>query len=107
MPMTGRRLMLDDALFIDDVLIFDDIRSRTVTLGAGTGPRLAVHYPTAPYLGLWTKPGAPFICIEPWYGITDPAGFTGDFGDKPGVFTLAPGEVKTMPMTITLTGLAG
>jgi galactose mutarotase-like enzyme len=106
-PMTGRRLVLDDALFVDDVLIFDDIQSRAVTLGAGTGPQLDVHFPGAPYLGLWTKPGAPFICIEPWYGITDPVGFTGDFRDKPGVFTLAPGELKAMPMTITLTGLAG
>jgi galactose mutarotase-like enzyme len=53
-------------------------------------------------LGLWTKPGAPFVCIEPWHGITDPAGFAGDFLQKPGVFVLPPGEGLTAQMDITL-----
>jgi hypothetical protein len=61
-----------------------------------------LSFPDAPYLGVWTKPGAPFICIEPWHGITDPQGFTGDFRDKPGVFVLAAGELLSTTMGITL-----
>lgn len=101
-PVVGRRLALADALFQDDVLIFDRLESRSLTYGSDAGPRIRVSFPDAAYLGVWTKPGAPFICIEPWHGITDPQGFTGDFKDKPGVFVLAPGESLSTTMTIAL-----
>ena len=101
-PVAGRRLTLDDALFRDDVVIFDEIHGRSVTYGADTGPRIRVSYPDAHYLGLWTKPGAGFICIEPWQGIADEAGFSGDFKQKWGVFTLAPGAVQSLTMQISL-----
>jgi galactose mutarotase-like enzyme len=101
-PLAHRRLALDDALFRDDVVIFDEIHSRCVTYGADKGPRIRVSYPDASYLGIWTKPGADFICIEPWQGIADEAGFAGDFRTKLGVFTLAPGAVRTLQMQISL-----
>jgi galactose mutarotase-like enzyme len=101
-PISGRRLALADALFQDDVVIFDEIRSRSVTFGAGDGPRIGVSYPDAPYLGLWTKPQANFICIEPWHGVADPVGFSGDFTAKTGVFLVAPGAAMPIKMAITL-----
>jgi galactose mutarotase-like enzyme len=101
-PVAHRRLALDDALFRDDVVILDEIRSHSLTYGADTGPRIRVGYPDARYLGIWTKPGAPFICIEPWQGIADEAGFSGDFGKKLGVFTLAPGAVQSLTMQVSL-----
>ncbi len=101
-PVSHRRLALDDSLFRDDVVIFDEIRSRSVTYGADKGPRIRVSYPDARYLGLWAKPGAPFICIEPWQGIADEAGFAGDFKTKLGVFTLAPGATQSLKMEISL-----
>lgn len=103
-PISNRRLTLDDALFADDVVIFDEFRSRSLTYGAAEGPRIQVSYPNATYLGIWTKPGAGFICIEPWRGIADPVGFTGDFTAKPGVFSVAPGEAQSIEMAITLLG---
>src|SRR5271165_5613214 len=66
-PIVGRRLALDDTLFQRDVIICDEIRSRSVTYGAETGPRLRIGFQDAPFLGLWTRPGANFICIEPWH----------------------------------------
>ena len=101
-PVSQRRLVLEDALFEQDVIIFDQIRSRHVTYGADDGPRIRVSYPDAPYLGIWTKPQAPFICIEPWHGVADPEGFTGDFNTKPGVFTVAAGTAASTQMTMTL-----
>jgi galactose mutarotase-like enzyme len=103
-PIAARRLALTDALFQNDVLILDQVHSRSVTFGAADGPRIRVGYPDSPFLGFWTKPGAGFICIEPWHGIADPAGFTGDFRTKPGVFNLAPGADRSMEMTLTLLG---
>jgi galactose mutarotase-like enzyme len=101
-PIVDRRLVLYDALFQDDVMIFDDIRSRAVTYGAETGPRIRVSFPDSPYLGIWSKPGAKFVCIEPWHGVADPAGYCGDFTAKPGVFTLAAGAALSIEMAITL-----
>jgi galactose mutarotase-like enzyme len=101
-PVANRRLVLEDALFRDDVVIFDAIRSRSVTYGAATGPRIQVSYPDATYLGVWTKPGANFVCIEPWHGIADAAGFAGALADKLGVFSVPPGGVQQLNMQITL-----
>jgi len=101
-PVSGRRLALADDLFTNDALIFDAVRSRSVTYGADLGPRIRVSYADAPYLGIWTKPGAGFICIEPWHGIADPAGFSGDFSTKPGVFTVAAGAERLIEMAIEL-----
>jgi galactose mutarotase-like enzyme len=101
-PVATRRLLLDDELFRDDVVIFDALRSRSVRYGAANGPKIELRFPDAQYLGLWTKPGAPFICIEPWQGITDPAGFADDFRHKPGVFRVAPGASHSLNVVITL-----
>lgn len=99
-PVQGRRLMLADELFRDDVIIFDQLRSRALTYGAATGRRIRFAFPDAAYLGLWTKPGAGFVCIEPWRGVADPVGFTGSLAHKPGIFWVAPGEQQSLQMQI-------
>jgi galactose mutarotase-like enzyme len=101
-PVDNRRLTLRDELFAADALIFDQIVSRTVTYGSEVGPRIGVSFPGVPYLGVWSKPGANFICIEPWQGITDPEGFAGELRDKPGALIVAPGAAVAVGMTITL-----
>jgi galactose mutarotase-like enzyme len=101
-PIVGRRLELADALFRNDVIIFDDLRSRALTYGANDGPRIRLDFPDSPYLGIWTKPQAEFICIEPWHGVADPQEFSGDFGSKPGIFKLAAGARTSMQMSMTL-----
>ncbi len=101
-PVINRRLTLRDELFAADALVFDQIVSRTVTYGSEVGPRIAVSFPGVPYLGLWSKPGARFICIEPWQGVTDPQGFHGELKDKPGSVRIAPGAAAAVAMTLTL-----
>ena len=102
-PVVNKRLVLDDSLFQSDVVIFDQFRSRKLIYGAqDDGPHLEVTYPDATHLGIWTKPGAPFVCIEPWRGIADPEGFTGDFTAKPGVFIVPPGGTESITMTVTV-----
>lgn len=101
-PLDGRILHLADDLFVDDALIWDPVASHSVIYGAADGPQLRVDFPDTPYLGIWTKPGAAFVCIEPWHGHADPAGFTGDFRTKPGVFEVEPGADWACRMAITL-----
>ena len=101
-PLDGRTLPLADGLFADDALVWDPVVSQGVTYGATAGPQLRVEFPDTPRLGVWTKPGAHYVCIEPWHGIADPEGFTGDFHEKPGVFEVPAGEAKTIAMSVTL-----
>ena len=101
-PVRDRRLALDDALFAPDVLIFDALDSRQLLYGVPESQRLAVSFSGATHLGLWTKPGAGFLCIEPWRGVADPAGFTGDLDQKPGVFRVPPGGTQSLSMRLDL-----
>lgn len=101
-PVANQRLELSDALFQEDVLIFDQLKSRSVSYGATSGPRLRIGLSDAAFLGVWTKPGARFMCIEPWHGITDPEGFVGDLMHKPGMRVLKSGESFFAKMDITL-----
>lgn len=101
-PVEGDTLHLADDLFTADALIWDHVQSQAVTYGAPTGPQLHVAFPNTPQLGIWTKPGAAYVCIEPWHGHADPAGYTGEFRDKPGVFIVPPGGEQRCEMQITL-----
>jgi galactose mutarotase-like enzyme len=101
-PVAGRTLALTDALFADDALIWSPVASQSVRYGATQGPQLLIEFPDTPHLGIWTKPGARFVCIEPWHGHADPAGFTGDFRDKPGIIAVATGEEWRCRMDVTL-----
>ncbi|WP_419808972.1 aldose 1-epimerase family protein [Sphingomonas sp.] len=101
-PLDGRELPLTDELFAQDALIWDHVHTQSVTYGAATGPQLEITFPDTPMLGIWTKPGAHFVCVEPWHGIADPQGFAGDFRDKPGVFSVPPGGSKHIALRVTL-----
>ena len=101
-PVAGRGFTPDAALFEADALIWDHLDSRSLTFGVPGGPEIAVAMPDTPMLGIWQKPGARFLCIEPWQGIADPLGWTGDFRDKPGVVTLPPGASRAFRMDVTV-----
>ena len=98
-PIQDRTLPLDPALFAADALIWDHLSSRRLEYLSPNGPWLEVSS-DLPQLGIWQKPGANFICIEPWAGHADPAGFVGEFADKPGIVLLAPGEERSFRMDV-------
>jgi galactose mutarotase-like enzyme len=95
----GRVLMLDDDLFAQDAMILREVASREVTLETG-GDRVRLAWDNLPSLGLWSRPEAPFLCIEPWAGFNDPHGFDGTLDEKPGIVVLAPGANWTARLSI-------
>ena len=101
-PVNGHEFTPTAALFEADALIWDELASHTVTFGPERGPRIGVSFMDAPMLGIWQKPGAPFLCIEPWHGLADPEGFDGDFRDKPGIVLLPPGGEWLFRMDLSL-----
>jgi galactose mutarotase-like enzyme len=92
-PLAASPLLLNDALFTDDALIFDRLRSRRLRFTAPGAPVMEMAW-DFPHFGIWTKPGAPFLCLEPWQGFADPEGFEGEFRDKPGAVKLVPGGTR-------------
>ncbi|WP_404710746.1 aldose 1-epimerase family protein [Sphingomonas sp. MMS24-J13] len=101
-PVEGRAILVRDAMFEDDAMIFDSLSSRALSFGAAGGTILDIAFPNMPFLGIWTKPGAPYLCIEPWHGIADPEDFAGEYRDKPGVIEVAPGRDHIFAMRIDI-----
>ena len=102
-PVEGNVLHLRDELFNDGAIVWDELASRSLTYGAENGgPRLSVRFPDTPHLGVWTKPGADFLCIEPWQGFASPSGFDGELADKPGIVSLPVGETRRWRMDISV-----
>lgn len=101
-PVRGNELRLHDSLFNDDALVWQDIESRRLSYGVPGFPSFIVEFPDTSMLGIWTKPGAAFICIEPWAGIADPQGYDGEFADKPGIMQLSPAQERSFRMDITI-----
>jgi len=90
-PLQGRDLPLSDALFANDALCFLNCASRSLAFIDASGASITMEFPDFPHAALWTRPGAPFICLEAWTGYSDPDGFTGDLSEKPGMRALEPG----------------
>jgi len=101
-PVEGHLLHPDASQFEADALIWDHLSSRALTFGPAGGAELAIAFPDTPMLGIWQKPGANYLCIEPWQGHADPVGYVGDFREKPGIVELAPGASRSFRMDVTL-----
>ena len=85
---------LHQNLFNEDALIFKDLKSKKVTLKhLNKGPILSVTFRDFPFLGIWAKPNAPYVCIEPWLGIADSETTNQKIEEKEGIIALDTGKV--------------
>ena len=74
-----------DTLFDKDALGFEDGQLPSVGLvDADKKPFVTLTCTDFPYVGIWSKPDGPYVCLEPWIGRTDNMDFTGDLSEKPG-----------------------
>ncbi|MFC5623669.1 aldose 1-epimerase family protein [Algoriphagus winogradskyi] len=97
------KLHLNKHLFDEDALIFKNLKSRKVSLTHHSrGPILSVKFEDFNYLGIWAKPFAPFVCIEPWLGIGDSVDSNQDFEEKEGILKLEPHKSHTKVYEITI-----
>ncbi|PAF19073.1 aldose 1-epimerase family protein [Terribacillus saccharophilus] len=82
------------ALFENDALVYGHIEEVRLQSSAGNG--VAVSLSGFPYVGIWSKYDAvsgtmaPFVCIEPWFGIADTTDSKGVLSQKAGIQKLAP-----------------
>lgn len=98
------KIRLHKELFAKDALIFKNIPSKKIALKSkNSGSILSVEYKDFKNLGIWAKPGAPYVCIEPWLGIADPESTNQDLKTKEGIESLAPGKDFEASYTINIT----
>ncbi len=76
-------IVITKDIFNEDALILSGIKSENVTLCSNKHNRtVKFNLGNAPYLGIWAKPGAPYVCIEPWCGVNDDTNKVSDFSEK-------------------------
>ena len=84
------QVLLKDDLFENDALVFKHLESKTVALCENGKTILRLHFEGFPYLGIWKKMNAPFICLEPWLGLADSHTHNGSIFEKEGISILQP-----------------
>lgn len=87
-------LRIDEHLFDNDALIIEKQNIKKVSLCDPKKQAFLTIELDAPLFGIWrpADPGAPFVCIEPWYGRSDRIGYAGELRDREYENVLAAGE---------------
>lgn len=104
-PNEDGLIVLTEETFAGDAFLLKQSKVASVALlDKDRKEVLRVNCPQAQAYGLWNphKPGCPFVCIEPWCGIADRAGFTGDISERDCNHSLAPGETFEFAYEIEL-----
>ena len=105
--MDGNHLELEDSYFEDDLLVFKNITFDRVVLGHKKNKRrIELAIENGEYFLIWSKSGAHFVCLEPWYGIqrwgcTD-ENYDFDIMRKEGIHLLGEGERFTVAHRISI-----
>ncbi len=101
-PFKAGSLTLDHSMFEADAMIFPEGAGEGLTYAAEGGPALKFSFENLPNLALWQKPGAPFICIEPWHGTAAELGGSDDIARRPHGVMLQPGKTARFAFTVEL-----
>ena len=100
---SGGTIELSYELFEEDALVFKEIPSKQVWIQKKTGgKKLVMGFDGFPHLGIWSVPGANYVCLEPWVGCADNANQTADFFKKDSLIVLNAGERYTNSFTVSL-----
>lgn len=97
-------LNLHPNLFDNDALVFKNLNSSKVSLKSRKSQQvLSMEFKDFPYLGIWAKPNADFVCIEPWLGIADSVDADRNFEYKEGLVSLPAKEKFSATYIISIT----
>jgi len=98
-----RVLPLTRQLFKDDALILEKLNKNSISIHSKNhSSYVKVDFEGFPYVGIWTTETAPFVCIEPWYGIADESGSVKEMKNRLGVNILEPNESFNCTYSITI-----
>ena len=85
---------LDKHTFLKDAIIMKNIKSTKIKLinKKENEDVLEFDFTGFPYLAIWSKKGAPFVCIEPWFNTADKIDSNEIFEEKEDIIELKPNE---------------
>ncbi len=86
------RIFLDKNTFDNDSIIMKKLKSNRIYLKTETKTILSFNFKEFPYLAVWSKPGAPFVCIEPWFNTADCVNSNGNFEEKENLIEIKPNQ---------------
>lgn len=86
--------------FSNDAIIMKGLKSNKVSLKNNGKTILTMDFTGFPYLAVWTKPRAPFICIEPWMTTADNVNGSGVFRQKTDILLLPPKQEYECKYTV-------
>ena len=98
--MKDNRILLDNNTFENDAIIFKNIRSRVIYLKKEEKSILSLEFKDFPYLGIWSKPNAHFICLEPWLNTADKVSTNGNYEEKDDLVELNQGQQFVAEYTV-------
>ena len=94
---------LQDSFFEKDALVIKDVPFDKVSLVHNKkGKLVSMQCKDWTAIGFWTKIGAPFFCIEPWWGWADHLNSSGILYEKKGILSLNSNEARTHQYSIIL-----
>ncbi len=101
-----RQISLDRKIFNDGPLIFKKPVSTEFHIKNSLNSKeIIVSTEEIPYLAIWSKgDGAPFVSIEPWFGLPDVTTTNQDFAKKEGILSLESGKTFSSTYRIEVTG---
>lgn len=100
--MDKQPIVMDDAFFQQhSTFLLENLKSTFVDL-VRKDQTIRVGIQGYRWLAFWKKPGAKFICIEPWHGHTDHQNDITDFYQREGTIVLNPGETWTTSYTVSV-----
>ncbi len=87
-------ISLSKDLFKNDAMIIQGMKSKSISIKSKKSKScVSVECGGFPYLGIWSNAnGGNFVCIEPWYGITDSFASTGKLEEKKGIQKISKGQ---------------
>ena len=96
------KIVLNYNYFAIDALVFKDLKSKTCRLvNRKTGRGVQLDFPGCPRFVIWTKPNAPYLCLEPWFGQADNLDSDYDITHKEAIQSVEAGKTFTMTRVIT------
>ena len=85
----SREIEITKEIFEPDALILSGMESEKLRIKGEN--EIEFTFGKCPFLGIWAKPGAPYVCLEPWYGVNDGRDVKNDISEKRGIQKLGKG----------------
>lgn len=100
--MDGNKVELTKDLFVEDALILSTFNTDSISIKSNSHNRVVKFDFNSPFLGIWAKPNAPYVCLEPWWGVNDSYHKVTDFSEKRGIMALNAHESKEFTWEVSI-----